>query len=114
MSDQNKERRLPNIYQHIATNPLAVKVKIQDLKDNMDLSRLGGKSHWKMETYKETLIYIEQCLEKTNANKNDNSNLPLLALSLPKTLFEFYSHITKKELCNSLTPLYLALCISIY
>lgn len=49
----------------VATNPLAIKVKIQDLKDNMDLSRLGGKPHWKMETYKEAFIYLEQCLEKS-------------------------------------------------
>ena len=51
--------------QRVATNSLAIKVKIQDLKDNMDLSRLGGKPHWKMETYKEALIYLEQCLEKS-------------------------------------------------
>mgnify|MGYP000015291418 FL=1 len=51
--------------QRVATNPLAVKVKIQDLKDNMDLSRLGGKPHWKMETYKEALIYLEQNLKKS-------------------------------------------------
>ena len=41
--------------QRVATNPLAVKVKIQDLKDNMDLSRLDGKPHWKMETYKKAI-----------------------------------------------------------
>ena len=51
--------------QRVATNPFAVKVKIQDLKDNMDLSRLGGKPHWKMETYKEALIYLEQYLKKS-------------------------------------------------
>ena len=36
----------------------AVKVKIQDLKDNMDLSRLDGKPHWKMEIYKEALEFL--------------------------------------------------------
>ena len=53
----------PILIQGVETNPRAVKVKIQDLKDNMDLSRLGGKPHWKMETYKEALIYLAQCLE---------------------------------------------------
>lgn len=51
--------------QRVATNPLAVKVKIQDLEDNMDLSRLGDKPHWKMETYKEALSCLEQCLKKS-------------------------------------------------
>ena len=51
--------------QRVATNPLAIRVKIQDLKDNMDLSRLGGKPHWKMDTYKEALSYLEKCLENS-------------------------------------------------
>lgn len=60
--------------QRVATNPLAVKVKIQDLKDNMDLSRLGGKSHWKMDLYKEALHFLEQCLENPNADKHLQAN----------------------------------------
>lgn len=44
----------------VATNPLAIKVKIQDLKDNMDVSRLNGKLHWKMDTYKAALEYLEK------------------------------------------------------
>ncbi|WP_300727496.1 HD domain-containing protein [uncultured Bacteroides sp.] len=42
----------------VAGNELAVKVKIQDLKDNMDVSRLGGKKHWKMDLYSEALRFL--------------------------------------------------------
>ena len=45
--------------QRVATNPLATQVKMHDLKDNMDVSRLGGKPHWKMDTYKKALAYLE-------------------------------------------------------
>ena len=45
--------------QRVATNPLATQVKIHDLKDNMDVSRLGGKPHWKMDIYKKALAYLE-------------------------------------------------------
>lgn len=48
----------------IATNCLATKVKIQDLKDNMDVSRLNGKPHWKLDIYKEALEYLERCSNK--------------------------------------------------
>lgn len=44
--------------QRVAPNPLTIKVKIQDLKDNMDLSRLGCKPHWKMEAYKKALEFL--------------------------------------------------------
>lgn len=44
--------------ERVATNKLATQVKIQDLKDNMDVSRLNGKKHWKLDTYKETLEYL--------------------------------------------------------
>lgn len=46
----------------VATNLLATQVKIHDLRDNMDISRLGGKPHWKMDTYRQALDYLEgQC-----------------------------------------------------
>ena len=45
--------------QRVATNPLATQVKMHDLKDNMDVSRLGGKPHWKMDIYKKALAYLE-------------------------------------------------------
>lgn len=35
----------------VSSNELATLVKIQDLKDNMDLRRLNGKPHWKMDVY---------------------------------------------------------------
>ena len=44
----------------IAVNPLAAQVKIHDLRDNMDISRLGGKPHWKMDTYRQMLDYLEE------------------------------------------------------
>ncbi len=68
--------------QRVATNPLAVKVKIQDLKDNMDLSRLGGKPHWKMETYKKALDYLEQ-----------HSNKKVLYVDMDNVLVDFQSGI---------------------
>lgn len=68
--------------QRVATNPLAVKVKIQDLKDNMDLSRLDGKPHWKMETYKKALDYLEQC-----------SNKKVLYVDMDNVLVNFQSGI---------------------
>ncbi len=37
--------------QRVAQNSLATRVKIQDLKDNMDITRLNGKPHWKMDIY---------------------------------------------------------------
>lgn len=48
--------------QRVALNDLATRVKIQDLKDNMDTSRLNGKQHWKMATYKKALAYLEDCI----------------------------------------------------
>lgn len=33
----------------LSLNDLATSVKIQDLKDNMDIRRLNGNPHWKME-----------------------------------------------------------------
>lgn len=50
--------------ERVSTNRLATKVKIQDLKDNMDVTRLNGKAHWKLETYKEALEYLERCSNK--------------------------------------------------
>ena len=44
----------------IAVNPLTAQVKIHDLRDNMDISRLGGKPHWKMDTYRRMLDYLEE------------------------------------------------------
>lgn len=44
----------------VATNPLATQVKLHDLRDNMDVSRLGGKPHWKMDTYRQALRYLEE------------------------------------------------------
>lgn len=46
--------------ERVSTNSLATKVKIQDLKDNMDISRLNGKPHWKLGTYREALEYLER------------------------------------------------------
>lgn len=42
----------------LADNPIARNVKIQDLTDNMDTTRLNGKKHWKYDTYKEALDYL--------------------------------------------------------
>ncbi len=47
----------------VAENHLASRVKIQDLKDNMNASRLNGKLHWKMETYQKALAYLENSLQ---------------------------------------------------
>ena len=42
----------------VAKNPLAVEVKMADLAHNMDASRVGGKKHWKMDTYLEAVAYL--------------------------------------------------------
>ncbi len=46
--------------ERVAENQLAVRVKIQDLFDNMDVSRLNGRPHWKLETYKVALAYLKE------------------------------------------------------
>lgn len=43
----------------LSKNNLPLSVKINDLKDNMDIRRLNGKPHWKMEVYKKALSYLE-------------------------------------------------------
>lgn len=50
--------------QRVAQNDLATRVKIQDLKDNMDTSRIGGKPHWKKDTYTNALSYLEKVINK--------------------------------------------------
>ena len=42
----------------IGADPVARKVKIADLKHNMDRSRVGGKPFWKDDLYKEALNYL--------------------------------------------------------
>ncbi len=42
----------------VAKNPIAREVKIQDLQDNMDVSRLVGKPHWKLDVYQKALHYL--------------------------------------------------------
>ena len=48
----------------------------------MDLSRLDGKPHWKMETYKKALDYLEQC-----------SNKKVLYVDMDNVLVNFQSGI---------------------
>lgn len=43
----------------LSLNALATSVKIQDLKDNMDVRRLNGRPHWKMEVYQKALSFLE-------------------------------------------------------
>lgn len=43
----------------IVTNPIARKVKIADLKHNLDDSRTNGKKPKKYETYKKAIAYLE-------------------------------------------------------
>ena len=68
--------------ERVSTNRLATKVKIQDLKDNMDVIRLNSKVHWKLETYKEALEYLEQC-----------SNKKVLYVDMDNVLVNFQSGI---------------------
>ena len=46
--------------QRVSGNEIAAKVKIQDLNDNMDISRLNGRKPWKMDTYKQALDYLTE------------------------------------------------------
>ena len=43
----------------VSSNELATLVKIQDLKDNMDLISLNGKPHCKMDVYQKALSFLE-------------------------------------------------------
>lgn len=43
----------------LSLNALATSVKIQDLKDNMDVRRLNGRPHWKTEVYQKALSFLE-------------------------------------------------------
>jgi len=44
----------------IAKNPIARKVKMADLRHNMDSTRTGGKAAPKIGLYREALAYLEQ------------------------------------------------------
>ena len=68
--------------ERVSTNHLATKVKIQDLKDNMDVTRLNGKTHCKLETYKEALEYLER-----------RSNKKVLYVDMDNVLVNFQSGI---------------------
>ena len=46
--------------QRVSGNEIAAKVKIQDLNDNMDVSRLNGRKPSKMDTYKQALDYLTE------------------------------------------------------
>lgn len=48
-----------DLIKRVSMNKIAIQVKIQDLKDNMDVSRLNGRKPWKLEVYKEALEYLE-------------------------------------------------------
>ena len=43
----------------IGHNPIARKVKLADLKHNMDVRRNAGKKHWKYETYQKAVELLE-------------------------------------------------------
>lgn len=47
-----------NFIERVSKNKLATKVKIQDLLDNLDETRLNGKKHWKSDVYKEALNFL--------------------------------------------------------
>ena len=68
--------------QRVALNPLATTVKIQDLKDNMDVSRLGGKQHWKMDIYKEALELLSESVK-----------MKILYIDMDNVLVDFQSGI---------------------
>lgn len=46
----------------VATNRVATNVKLQDLADNMDTSRLNGKKYWKYETYQQATEYLKSTI----------------------------------------------------
>ena len=57
---KTKGEEYQGFIQRVATNKIATQVKIRDLKDNMDISRLGNKPHWKIDTYKEALEFLQK------------------------------------------------------
>lgn len=48
-----------NFINRVSKNRLATKVKIQDLLDNLDETRLNNKKHWKSDVYKEALNFLQ-------------------------------------------------------
>ena len=48
----------------IAEHPIARKIKMADLRHNMDDSRTGGKPPRKIDLYKEAYQYLEAVEEK--------------------------------------------------
>lgn len=53
---------------NIAKNPLATKVKIEDLKHNLDDTRLFDYKYKSKDRYIKSLEYLEKCLKEGNAN----------------------------------------------
>lgn len=66
----------------VSTNKLATQVKIRDLKDNMDVTRLNGQKHWKLEIYKEALEYLLKSVE-----------MKVLYIDMDNVLVDFQSGI---------------------
>lgn len=56
---KNEDEDYMQFIKRLSKNNLALSVKINDLKDNMDIRRLNGKPHWKMEVYQTALSYLE-------------------------------------------------------
>lgn len=48
----------PDFIKRVVQNRIATHVKIEDIRDNMDVSRLDGKPHWKLDVYKEALCRL--------------------------------------------------------
>ncbi len=64
----NKTTPYMDYVKALAHNPIARRVKMADLRHNMDTRRTDGKLPRKYETYKEALEYLENyenCLENT-------------------------------------------------
>lgn len=55
---KRENEEYPEFIKRISGNRLATAVKINDLTDNMDTERLGGKTHWKTELYGQSLEYL--------------------------------------------------------
>jgi conserved hypothetical protein len=60
---KTEEEGYKDFIKRVSANKIATQVKIQDLKDNMDITRLNGKKHWKLEIYQEALEYLVKSVE---------------------------------------------------
>ena len=57
---KEKDEYYIDFIKRVKNNKLATKVKIQDIIDNLDETRLNGKKHWKSDLYNKALEILKE------------------------------------------------------